>query len=70
MTTVYDDAVCVDAEVARAARLLLDLDRYAARLRAREPDAPRLDALDARLDALQGLILRLALFTNQDETPG
>lgn len=57
---LHDRPIDVEAEVARAAKLLLDLDRFADRLRDGESTARRLPALDARLAALRRLIGRLA----------
>jgi hypothetical protein len=58
MTTVHEH-VDVETEVARAARLLLDLDRYADRVRTDDPTTARVVALDHRLDALRHLLARL-----------
>lgn len=59
MTTVpypLDHVLDVELEVSRTTRLLIDLDRYAARVRGLDPRAPRLARIDRRLDELRALV--------------
>jgi hypothetical protein len=47
----------IELSVSRVARLLLDLDRLAVRVRGIDPEAPRLARIDRRLDELRSLVV-------------